>query len=184
MLKKDTFIRYDLVLGSRRKSNYIWCLIILLGGLGFFGAGVSSYMGISIFPFIKMESINFLPQGIVMTFYGSIAILISLFLLISIIFNVGGGYNKYDINNGKIEIFRLGLPRITKEIYLSYSIKDIKTIQLSIVEGINPKHEIYLYTKDQRRIPLTRVGEPLLLSKIESEAVDLSTFLSIPLESS
>ena len=32
-------------------------------------------------------------------------------------------------------------------------------------EGINPKREIYLRTKDQREVPITRVGEPILLSR-------------------
>ena len=59
----------------------------------------------------------------------------------------------------------------------------IKKLKLKIQEGLNPKREIYLCTKDQRQIPLTRVGEPLLLSSIEEEAVDLSLFLNVPLES-
>jgi hypothetical protein len=133
-------------------------------------------------PFTKIDSISFIPQGIVMTFYGSIGIMLSLFLLTNIIFNVGGGYNKYDKNLNKVEIFRLGFPLQGREIYLAYNFKDIRSIKLSIQEGLNPKREIYLCTKDQRQIPLTRVGEPLLLSSIEEEAVDLSLFLNVPLE--
>ena len=49
--------------------------------------------------------------------------------------------------------------------------KEIKSVKLSISEGINPKREIYLRTKDQREVPITRVGEPILLSQIEEEAV-------------
>lgn len=177
-------IRYDLVLGSRRVSNYVWFLTTFLGGLGFFATGLASYFGSSPVSFLKITEISFLPQGIVMLFYGVIGLLVSVFLLLSIIYNVGGGYNKYDLQAGRIEIFRLGLPGKAREIYLSYLVRDIKAIKLSIIEGLNPKHEIYLYTKDQRRIPLTRVGEPLLLSKIEAEAVDIATFLNIPLESS
>ena len=117
-----------------------------------------------------------------MTFYGVIAILLSIFLAVNIICNVGGGYNKYDKNIGVVEVFRLGFPMQLKEIYLSYTFKEIRSIKLSIQEGLNPKREIYLCTKDQREIPLTRVGEPLLLSSIEEEAVDLSLFLNVPLE--
>ena len=62
------------------------------------------------------------------------------------------------------------------------AIKEIKSIKLIISEGINPKREIYLKTKDQREVPLTRVGEPLLLSQIEEEAVELASFLGVPLE--
>ena len=60
--------------------------------------------------------------------------------------------------------------------------KDIKAVKLNISEGINPKREIYLQTKDKREVPITRVGEPLLLSQIEEEAVDLANFLNVPLE--
>ncbi len=182
MTKETTLIRYDLILGSRRFSNYFWLLVSLLGGVGFFVVGISSYFQIQILPFTKIDSINFIPQGIVMTFYGCIGILLSLFITINIIFNVGGGYNKYDKNINQIEIFRLGFPFQTSEIYLYYTFKDIRSIKLSIQEGLNPKREIYLCTKDQRQIPLTRVGEPLLLSSIEEEAVDLSLFLNVPLE--
>jgi len=60
--------------------------------------------------------------------------------------------------------------------------KDIKAVKLNISEGINPKREIYLQTKDKREVPITRVGEPILLAQIEEEAVDLANFLGVPLE--
>jgi hypothetical protein len=182
MNTQSTLVRYNLILGSKRLSNYVWLLISFLGGTGFFLAGVSSYLQVQILPFTKVDNISFIPQGIVMTFYGSIGIFLSLFLFANIIFNVGGGFNKYDKNLNKVEIFRLGFPIQNREIYLAYNFKDIRSIKLSIQEGLNPKREIYLCTKDQRQIPLTRVGEPLLLSSIEEEAVDLSLFLNVPLE--
>lgn len=182
-MTSDKKIRYDLILGSRRLSNYIWTCITFLGGLGFFITGISSYLQKEILPFIRIDSINFIPQGIVMTFYGMIGLLVSIFLVANISLNVGGGYNKYDKNLNKIDIFRLGFPTQSREIYLSYNFKDIRSIKLSLQEGLNPKREIYLCTKDQRQIPLTRIGEPLLLSSIEEEAVSLSLYLNVPLES-
>jgi hypothetical protein len=175
-------IRFDLILGSRRLSNYVWSIVTLLGGMGFFITGISSYLQKEMITFIKIDDISFIPQGIVMTFYGMIGILISIFLMANIFLNIGGGYNKYDKNQDKIEIFRLGFPIRNKEIYLSYSFKEIRSIKLSLQEGLNPKREIYLCTKDQRQIPLTRIGEPLLLSSIEEEAVNLSLYLNVPLE--
>jgi hypothetical protein len=175
-------IRNDLILGSRRFSNYLWAALSLIGGTGFFFAGLSSYTKMQLLPFADTSDIVFVPQGIVMTFYGTTGILLSIFLFVNIYLNVGGGYNRYDKNKKEIQIFRLGFPGKSREIYLKYVFKDIKSIKLSISEGINPKREIYLCTKDQRQIPVTRVGEPLLLSKIEEEAVDLANFLSVPLE--
>jgi len=183
MQKENVNIRYDLILGSRRFSNYAWALLSLIGGVGFLLAGLSSYLGIELLPFGDTNEIVFIPQGIVMTFYGSIGSLLSLFLTVIIVSNVGGGYNSYDLNNGEITIFRIGFPGIQNEIFLKYFLKDIKSIKLLITEGINPKREIYLVTKDKKQIPLTRVGEPLLLSDIEEEAVDLANFLKVSLES-
>ena len=174
--------RYDLILGSRRFSNYLWTMLSLIGGGGFLLAGLSSYLGTKLLPFGNTAEIVFIPQGIVMTFYGTIGILLSLFLLLNISLNIGGGYNSYDKKTGIIQIFRLGFPGKRRKILLRYNLQEIKAIKLSIAEGLNPKREIYLQTKDQRQIPLTRVGEPLLLSQIEEEAVELANFLNIPLE--
>lgn len=175
--------RYDLILGSKRFSNYSWALFSLIGGSGFLLAGLSSYLGIELLPFADTDEIVFIPQGIVMTFYGSVGFLLSLFLTVIIVSNVGGGYNSYNLKTGEIIIFRIGFPGIQREILLKYFLKDVKSIKLAITEGINPKREIYLVTKDKKQIPLTRVGEPLLLSEIEEEAVDLAKFLKVNLES-
>ena len=142
MTSQSTLIRYDLILGSRRFSNYLWLIISFIGGMGFFIVGISSYSGLRILPFGNTDSIQFIPQGIVMTFYGTIGILLSLFLLSNIIFDIGGGYNKYDKKTGVVEIFRLGFPIQVKEIYLTYTFKEIRSIKLSIQEGLNPKREI------------------------------------------
>lgn len=176
-------IRQDLILGSRRFSNYIWAILTFIGGFGFLLAGLSSYLEIELIPFGTTSEIVFIPQGIVMTFYGTVGCLCSLFLFILIISNVGGGYNSYDLNKQEITIFRIGFPGLKNEIYLKYFLRDIKCLKLTIAEGLNPKREIYILTKDKKQIPLTRVGEPLLLARIESEAVELAKFLKVNLES-
>ena len=60
MNKKNTLIRYDLILGSRRLSNYLWLIISFLGGSGFFATGISSYFQFQILPFGKSDGIQFL----------------------------------------------------------------------------------------------------------------------------
>jgi hypothetical protein len=182
MINNTDSIRYDLVIGSRRLSNYIWSLVTLVGGISFFTVGISSYFGVALEPITKIDNIKFIPQGMVMTFYGSASILLSIFLILSIILNVGGGYNKYDKNASAVEVFRLGFLGTNRDIYLQYSFKEIKSIKLIISEGLNPKREIYICLKDKREIPVTRVGEPVLLSKIEEAAVDLANFINVPLE--
>nr|WCH55308.1 photosystem I assembly protein ycf4 [Hypnea brasiliensis] len=175
-------IKTDKIVGSRRFSNYWWAICILLGGSGFFLVGLSSYLNIELLPFTKSSEILFIPQGLIMIFYGTIAILISLFLWLSIFWNIGGGYNEFNNDKGKVTIFRLGFPGKNRILKLEYNIQDIKAIKVNIKEGITPKREIYLKTKDNREIPLTSVGQPLLLSEIEQKATFLAKFLDVVLE--
>nr|YP_009565033.1 photosystem I assembly protein Ycf4 [Gelidium galapagense]QBA96384.1 photosystem I assembly protein Ycf4 [Gelidium galapagense] len=175
-------IKTDKILGSRRISNYWWATVILLGGLGFFLAGLSSYLKIELLPFTTSMNLLFIPQGIIMTFYGTIAILISLFLWFTIVWNVGSGYNEFNNEKGLITIFRLGFPGRNRVLRLHYNIEEIQSVRVIIQDGLTPRREIYLKTKDQREIPLTRVGQPLLLSEIEDQATSLAKFLGVVLE--
>ena len=172
----------DQILGSRRLSNYWWATIILLGGISFTLVGLSSYISINLLPFTNSSEILFIPQGAIMIFYGTLATSLSLFLWLTIIWNVGAGYNEFNNEKGIITIFRNGFPGKNRLLKVTYSIKDIQAIKIQIREGITPKREIYLKTKDNRQIPLTRVGQPLLLSDIENQATDLAKFLGVVLE--
>ena len=70
-----------LILGSRRFSNYLWAIIVFFRRIGFLLAGISSYLGDTTSSFCdSTEAIVFIPQGIVMTFYGTVGILLSFFL--------------------------------------------------------------------------------------------------------
>jgi DNA mismatch repair protein MutH len=40
-----------------------------------------------------------------------------------------------------------------------------------------PRRTIYLCVKGQREIPLTRVGQPMTLEEIETQAAELAQFL-------
>nr|AYR06299.1 photosystem I assembly protein Ycf4 [Renouxia sp.] len=184
MLEKisNANIKTDYILGSRRLSNYWWATIILLGGSGFLLVGFSSYSNMSLLPFIKLLDIVFIPQGIIMIFYGTIALCLSLFLWLTIIWNVGAGYNEYNNSKGTITVFRFGFPGKNRKICLKYRVEDIQAIRVNIRNNLNPKREIYLKTKDNREIPLTRVGEPMLLSEIEKQATELAKFLNVALE--
>ena len=176
-------IKIDKILGSRRFSNYWWATVILLGSISFFLVGISSYFNIQ----IKNLNVNdnnflFIPQGAVMTFYGMTGILISIFIWYTIILDIGSGYNEFNNDTGLITIFRLGFPGKNRVLKLEYKIKEVSCIKINIQEGISPKREIYLKTKDNREIPLTKVGSPVNLSSIEKQAKDISNFLNVTLE--
>lgn len=177
-----TKIRKDKILGSRRLSNYWWATIIFIGSISFFLVGLSSYTHFTISPLLYYKNLLFLPQGAIMTFYGTFGILISLFLWYTIIFDVGSGYNEFNKKNGVITIFRFGFPGKNRVLKLKYNIKEISSIKIRIQEGLSPKREIYLKTKDKREIPLTKVGEPNSLHQIEKQAKDIAKFINVSIE--
>ena len=175
-------IKIDKILGSRRLSNYWWASIILVGGLGFFLVGITSYLDIKISNVLPNESIIFIPQGAIMTFYGMTGLLISLFLWYTIFFDVGGGYNEFNNNTNIITIFRFGFPGRNRILKLQYKFSEIDSIKINIQDGLSPKREIYLKTKDKREIPLTKVGEPMSIHETEKQAKEIASFLQIQLE--
>nr|YP_009295344.1 photosystem I assembly protein ycf4 [Dasya binghamiae]AOH77356.1 photosystem I assembly protein ycf4 [Dasya binghamiae] len=175
-------IKVEKVLGSRRLSNYWWASIVLIGGLAFFITGLSSYFKKEFIPFFSTKDIIFLPQGIMMTFYGTIGIFISIFLWYTIILNIGSGYNEFNNNKGIITIFRLGFPGKNRVLKLKYYIKEIASIKIFIEEGLSPKREIYLKLKDKREIPLTKVEQLLAISDIEKQAISIADFLGVKVE--
>nr|YP_009297211.1 photosystem I assembly protein Ycf4 [Porphyridium sordidum]AOM66554.1 photosystem I assembly protein Ycf4 [Porphyridium sordidum] len=181
MKTSDESLIYPII-GSRRFSNYWWAMTISIGGIGFLLAGLSSYFQYDLLPFTSAKDLVFIPQGVVMTFYGTVAILISIFLWLTILWDVGSGHNEFDKNRGIIEILRQGFPGKNRTIKLTYSINDIKSIKVQINEGINPKREIYLLTKDKRYIPLTRIGQPMALNELEKQASEIASFLGVNLE--
>ena len=174
--------KIDKILGSRRFSNYWWASIIFSGGFSFMLAGFSSYSHINLLPFANLTQISFVPQGAIMIFYGTLAVFLGLFLWLTIIWNIGAGYNEFNNDIGIITIFRLGFPGKNRSLLLQYRIQDIEAVKIYIKEGINPKREIYLKTKDNRQIPLTSTEQPLKLSEIENKAAELAKFLGVILE--
>lgn len=178
---KDDVLRRE-ILGSRRWSNYWWAMVTTVGGGGFLLAGLSSYTGINLLPFADPTQLIFIPQGIVMCFYGLAALLLSLYLWLICIWNVGGGYNKFDKKAQEVQIFRWGFPGKNRTIDFKYPLDSITAIRVEIREGLNPKRAVYLKVKGKGDIPLTRVGQPISLSAVENQGAELARFLQVPLE--
>lgn len=175
-------IRRYLIPGSRQFSNYWWGTVIFLGGLGFVAAGVSSYLKIDLLPFLSSKSILFFPQGLVMCFYGILGLLFSSYLWFALFWSVGSGFNEFNKKKGFVRIFRWGFPGKNRRVDISYKVDSIEAIRVEIREGINPRQTIYMQIKGNRDIPLTRLGQPIALEEIETEAADLARFLKVSLE--
>jgi hypothetical protein len=170
------------VLGSRRLSNYWWAIAVTIGGVGFLLAALSSYFKTNLLPFSDATQLVFIPQGIAMGFYGTLGILFSLYLWLSIALDIGGGFNEFDKSSGQIKIFRWGFPGKNRRIELDCNIEDVQAVKVALQEGLNPKRSLYLRVKGMRDIPLTRVGQPLALSELENQGAELARFLGVPLE--
>lgn len=170
------------VLGSRRFSNYFWATVVLVGGVGFLLSGISSYTQVNLLPFANPTELIFVPQGLVMGLYGTAAILLSTYLWLVILWDVGGGYNEFNLKDGTVTVFRWGFPGKNRRIEITCDVNDIKSIRVDIKDGVNPKRVLYLRVKGMRDIPLTRVGQPLSLAEVENRAAELARFLAVPLE--
>lgn len=177
----DLIRRYP-VIGSRRLSNLFWASTLGIGGIYFLLTGLSAYFGFALLPFINFDTIVFFPQGIVMCFYGSLGIFLSLYLWLTILWQVGGGFNEFNKQTGIFRVFRWGFPGKNRRIDFSYALEDIEAIRIDIVEGLNPKRTIYIRLKEKREIPLTRIGQPIPLEDLEREASDLAMFLKVSLD--
>jgi hypothetical protein len=175
-------IRQDKIIGSRRFSNYFWSFFLFFGGLGFLLAGVSSYFKVNLLPFTNLTELVFIPQGIVMIFYGTLSFGFSLYIITTIILNIGSGYNEYNKIESLVKIVRKGFPGKNREILLTYPLSSVRAIGIKITEGLNPKRSIYLCLKDERTIPLTPVQEPATISNLEQKAANLAEFLELRLE--
>jgi len=175
-------IRQDKILGSRRFSNYFWSFFLFVGGLGFLLAGISSYLKVNLLPLTNPTDIVFLPQGLVMLFYGTLSLVISIYTIISVILDIGSGYNEYNKLENLVKIVRKGFPGKNRDILLTYPLSNVRAIGIKITEGFNPTRSIYLCLKDERKIPLTPVQEPIAISNLEEEAADLAKFLDLKLE--
>lgn len=175
-------IRQDLILGSRCFSNYFWAIFLLIGGLGFILAGFSSYFNVNFLPFANPSELVFLPQGLVMIFYGMLSLSFSIYIFITIILDIGSGYNEYNRLENLVKIVRKGFPGKNRQILLTYPFTNIRSIGIKITEGLNPTRSIYLCLKDKRNIPLTPAQEPISISDLETKAADLAKFLELKIE--
>jgi hypothetical protein len=171
------------IIGSRNLNNLLITVIVLFAGCGFFLAGISSYLKQNFLYITDTTEINFLPQGITLLFYGTCAIGISIYLFLTILWDIGSGYNEFSKEENMVRIVRKGFPGKNRIIFLSYEFKTIKNLKFLIKEGLNPRCNILLILKDKREIPLFPAQFLLKPSQIEKKAIELSKLLNVPLES-
>jgi len=171
------------ILGARNLNTFITMTILFFAGLGFFLAGLSSYLNVNLLMLTDTKTITFIPQGIALLFYGTGAIGISIYLFLTILWNIGSGYNEFLKEESVVRIVRLGFPGKNRTIFLSYDFKNIKSLKFLIKQGLNPRCTILLMLKDKREIPLFPAQFLMNPNETEKKAIELSNFLNVPLES-
>jgi len=179
--EENSILRTNIA-GSRRVSNIFWALIVSLGGIGFFLTGLSSFFNKNLLIFSDSKEIAFIPQGIVLLFYGTVGSVLGIFLILTIWWDVGFGYNEYNRLLQKVTIYRRGFPGKNQELSFTFNFEDIKSIKMRIKDGLNPKRQLLLCLADKREIPLTGIEQPTALNKIENEAIQLAKYLNVFLE--
>ena len=177
---QSNVLRYDIV-GSRRFSNYCFAVIVAIGASGFLLAGISSFLKINLLPFSDPLALEFVPQGLALSFYGVAGSLLELYLLYVMAINYGSGYNEFDRDNGKVTIFRRGLSK-SKNFEFTYKISDVQAVRVEIRNGLSPKRALYLRVKGKGDLPLSEVGQPISLTALEDRAAEIAKFLVVPLE--
>ena len=151
---------------------------LLIGGLGFLFSGLITYITTPNY----IQEISYLPQGVVLTFYGAVALTLCSFICLTLYWNVGAGSNEINKREQLIRIQRKGYPGKSQKILLTYEISDVKALERKIIEGINPTQVIYLCMKNERQIPLIFTDQLPSITRIEQRGILLSNFLKVPLE--
>jgi hypothetical protein len=177
---QSNVLRYDIV-GSRRFSNYCFAVIVAIGASGFLLAGLSSFFKINLLPLSDPLPLDFVPQGLALSFYGIAGTLLEIYLLYVMAIDYGSGYNEFDRNSGKVTIFRRGWNK-SKNLEFTYKIADVQAIRVEIRNGLSPKRALYLRVKGKGDLPLSEVGQPISLTALEDRAAEIAKFLTVPLE--
>lgn len=177
----DLTIRENIT-GSRNLGSFLIMFVLLFAGLGFFLAGLSSYFQTNLLQISDTSQITFVPQGIAMLFYGTGALGLASYIFLTILWNIGSGYNEFSKDENIVRIVRLGFPGKNRQIFLSYEFKNIKNLKFLIKQGLNPRCNILLVLKDKREIPLFPAQFLLNPTETEKKAIQLSNFLNVPLE--
>ena len=125
-----------------------------------------------------IPTLSFFPQGLVLSFYGFLALCFSFHLWFTLIWKIGAGFNEFNGKKKYVRVFRWGRPGKNRRIDFKYTHELIETIKIELV----PKPALFLRVKGEKNIPLTRAGEFIPLEDLETQAAELTSLLQIPLE--
>ena len=167
---------------SRKRENYIWSSLILMGSLFFLLTGLASLSSrIELDIFQNAQLIQFWPQGLIMSFYGLIGLIFSIYLFLTIGWKIGDGFNEFNNLDQVLHIFRWGFPGKNRQIHLYIKYTEISGIRLQFKQGLFDRKNLYIQMQGNRQIPLMSGSQPITYEKLEKQAANLAKFLKVSL---
>nr|YP_009545934.1 photosystem I assembly protein Ycf4 [Glaucocystis incrassata]ASQ39995.1 photosystem I assembly protein Ycf4 [Glaucocystis incrassata] len=182
-------VRIDLVAGTRRLSNYIFCLFLLGMGIGFLYVSLTIVLNLS----NHNPELRPIPHGLALGFYGAVQFILSYALAQNIYFNVGQGINIYNKSLGTILLLRLNYPGNARITCSKVNVKDVIGVGCGDIKStLNTDTTIYLringttnkwdeFIEEQRDVPITPKGYTLSSFELEKKVTDLANFLNVPI---
>jgi hypothetical protein len=181
-IKSETLYTLSLK-GAANFTNICWAFILLLGSSGFLTLGIFSYLNpIGLMPSTSTGDIQFIPQGLVMSFYGTAGLFLGSYLWLTIFFNIGSGYNEVDLKKGCITLFRWGFPGNKRKNRIRCLFYNIKAIQVNSTSLFGQPAGIVLELKGAKKLLFYSTTNGLKLENLEQEAAELAQYLNIPLK--
>jgi hypothetical protein len=107
---------------------------------------------------------------------------LGIFLILTVWWNIGSGYNEYNRGLQEVILYRKGFPGKNRELKFKFNFDEVKSIKMRIKDGLNPKRQLLLCLTDGREIPLTGIEQPEALNKVENEAINIAKYLNVFLE--
>lgn len=175
-------VRRDIIFGSRAKENIVFAWLISLGGGSFLTIGLVTYLGQPALFMLLKAPLNFLPQGLVMGFYGIFALFLGLYLWLIIWWSIGAGINEFDCQRGRISIFRWGFPGRNRRIHFACQLQEIEAVQIESRGGLWPFSLAYLKRRGKVSVPIGELARGGSSQEAEDEAAELAQFLGVPVE--
>lgn len=182
MITETKKLLKDEVRGARQISNFIWIGILAIGGFGFALASLECYFKVNLLPLADTLNLEFIPQGITMLFYGTVALGLMTYIFLLTYWDIGSGINEFDSENEVVRIIRKGFPGQNREILITYTFDKIRSVEIVVEDGLNPRRTLFLCTKDQRKIPLYPSSQLFTLENLESRASEIANILGVNLE--
>nr|YP_010514482.1 photosystem I assembly protein Ycf4 [Coursetia rostrata]UXL86135.1 photosystem I assembly protein Ycf4 [Coursetia rostrata] len=189
-ISKDTLhteeMRIDFVTGCRQPIDFFAATIFLFGGLG--GLWVAAYSYDMKYLYDEPALISFLPQGVTLMVYSIMFLFLSISWWLLIFWNVGSGYDLFDIKTRTVIFFRYGFPGKNRRIFTKVLFDDIQAIIVQSKVGDSKEGKylrggvLYIQTREQGAFALSPIDDYWDSSKVAQKAMELCRILRVPIE--